>query len=162
MVLGCWGRARLRTSGSFAIVEFVAMSKGEHPAIAPTSRTRAASAWRAAWWAAAAANTVPAASNTAAAAAGMAAAMAAAVERALRERAYGVWSRRGARFLKRANTMPTRNAGRVSESGYGFDAPMRRQDRATRLKSRRIAETGSWRVISVISQKLESRKTRRC
>ena len=133
----------MRTSGSFAIVEFVAMSKGEHPAIAPTSRTRAASAWRAAWWAAAAANmvpaaagmaaaaanTVPAASNTEAAA-GMAAGMAAAVERALRERAYGVWSRRGARFLKRANTMPTRNAGRVSQSGYGFDAPVRRQDRA--------------------------------
>jgi len=69
---------------------------------------------------------------------------------------------RCARFLKRANTMPTRNAGHVNQPGYGFEGPVRRQDPATAPQSSRIPETGSWRVILVISQKLESRKTRRC
>ena len=109
----------------------------------------------------AAADTVLAAANTASAAAGMAAAgmaaaaaaasMTAVVERALR-----------ALFFKRANAMPTRKAGRVHQPGHGFGASVRRQDRATRLQSRRIAETGNWRVILVIRQKLESSETRRC
>ena len=56
----------------------------------------------------------------------------------------------GARILKRANTMPTRNAGRrVSQLGHGVEGPVRRQDHATGLQSCRAAETGRLPVILV-------------
>ena len=65
-------------------------------------------------------------------------------------------------FSNARNTMPTRNARRFNHAGHGFEIRVRRQDCATRLDSRRIAETCSRRVIWRVAQKLTSGQTRRC